>query len=81
MKTNTFGESILQPGDDIWATFMEAHDTEPGDSLIARFIEHDPEFGWACTIADSEGNEVQAHDFESREALVAWLRVANVEID
>lgn len=75
MRHNTFGEPAFQPGDtDPYATFTEHFDLEdvPQD-LWARFIEKDEVWGWGCTLADAEGNELQADGFASEENLRAWL--------
>lgn len=81
MKKNFFGESILQPGDDIYAAFAEQFDTSLDDTLTASSIEHEEELGWTCLIADGGLNEMQAHDFESEQALCEWLTRQGVQID
>jgi hypothetical protein len=81
MKTNFFGEKILQPGDDIGALFAEQFDAEPEDTLTASDIEHEPDLGWTCLIRDEGLNEAQAHDFETEAALREWLTKQGVEID
>lgn len=81
MKRNAFGESILQHGDDVGLAFMEAFGTDISECLFARFIEHDENFGWTCTISDPEGNEIEAHDFESEAQLREWLSAAAVSIE
>lgn len=81
MKRNMFNEAILQPGDDIAAHFAETFDTE--GTITARFIDDDSEsdLGWTACLMDDDGNEVQIHDFASREELIEALAAQNVEID
>lgn len=76
MRTNFFGETVLHPGDDLWAEFQVVHDVEisEGDLWVwSNEIEHDEELGWCCTIQDGADNEVQVEKFESEEDLRDWL--------
>jgi hypothetical protein len=79
MKKNMFGESILQPEDDIAAHFADTYSSDAED-ITARDIDQDPAFGWTAILADGDLNEVQAHEFESREAIEAWLTSQGVRI-
>lgn len=81
MKKNMFGESIIQPGDDIGAAFSDRFDTDLDATLTARFIEHDDVCGWSCQIEDEDCNEMQVHDFGSEEELREFLANARVNID
>lgn len=81
MKQNAFGEPILQPGDDVGAAFSETFDTDISATLTAFDLDNDPNVGWSATIRDEDFNEIQAHDFESEEALREFLSGANVEIE
>jgi hypothetical protein len=79
MKRNAFNEPVMQPGDNITDTFGEHFGTD--GPFLARFIEHDETFNWTVNVEDEEGNELQAHDFESEDAVVAWLTDQGVEIE
>jgi hypothetical protein len=81
MKRNTFGEPILQPGDDIGAAFSETFDTDIDATLTAFDLDEDPNFGWSCVIRDEDFNEIQVHDFETEEELREYLSTARVEIE
>jgi hypothetical protein len=81
MKRNMFGEAILQPDDDILATFMDELAVNDDESFTAFDIDDDPTFGWSCVIhAGDLGKEMQAHDFKSESDLRAWLTRQGVEI-
>lgn len=81
MKRNAFGETVLEPGDDVGLAFADEYGTDIDDPMIARFVDDDPNFGWCCTLADNEGNEISAQGFETREALVKWLTDRAITIE
>lgn len=83
MKRSSFGEIRIQPGDDLYATWIE--EFNPDDlaavSITARSVEEDPNFGWTCSLMDNDGNEAECHDFQSEEALRTFLTEQGVEIE
>lgn len=81
MKTNAFGDVVIQPGDDLLAIWNDTHMLDEEPQLTARFIEHEPHIGWSASISDENGIEMEIHDFDSREALVAFLKEQGVEIE
>ena len=81
MKKNAFQETILQSGDDIAALFSEQFDTELGQRITASCVEHESGLGWTCLLQDENLNEVQAHDFNSREELEEWLAQQGVAVE
>lgn len=83
MRRNFFNDPVFQPGDtDPYMTFMERFSLDdPPQDLWARFIEHDEEWGWGCTLADAEGNEIQADSFDSEDDLRAWLKEVGAIIE
>lgn len=81
MKYNAFNEPIIQPGDDVGVVFGDKFGLETDAHLTARFIEHDENFNWCCQIETDDGDEISAHDFESKEALIEFLKGANVDIE
>ncbi len=83
MKQNALGESILQPDDDIFAEFSEVYGANLEDTLTAFEIsnEDQADLGWTCSIRDEGLNEMQAHNFGTRDELVAWLTHQNVQIE
>lgn len=79
MRLNAFGDPVLQPGDDIAATFADVHGT-PDDNYTAWFLEGADIFGWGCELRDSEENTIQADGFDSEQELRDWLTAQGVEI-
>lgn len=83
MKRNFFGGPIIQPGDDIAAVFSDQHDTDLETQLTARFLEEDTDagMGWTCTVSDEDGNEVEIHDFPSKDELITFLTDQGVDVE
>lgn len=85
MKRNMFGEVIIQPGDDPTALWHDVHAPEEDPRLEAFDINNEDAYtlGWTCTLrnADNWDQEMQVHDFPTREALVSFLESHCVEIE
>jgi hypothetical protein len=79
VKTNFFGEPIVQPGGDIGAAFSEMYGTDLEATLTAWFIERDGD-GWGCTVRDEEEHEVHLEGYESETQLREHLASARVEV-
>lgn len=69
MKTNLFGESIFQPGDDV-----DGVRERLGDAPFEADLSNDEVQKWSGEIRDVDGESVSFADFESQDAAVAWLR-------
>lgn len=85
MRTNTFGEAYIQPGDNLMSVL---DDRGVSTDVYARFLEDvaegdGPTPGWGCELADNEDGETSAYveGFETREALAAYLNEARVRIE
>lgn len=79
MKTNFFGEPVIEPGGDIGAAFSEMYGTDLEAPLTAWFVERGDD-GWGCTIRDEEDHEVQVSGFESETQLREQLASARVDV-
>lgn len=77
MKRNMFGETIAQPGDgydDFAIPYFEANDLEDPVEIISANVEFDEVCKWTASMFTEDGGEIQAHDFETKDDLVAWLK-------
>lgn len=82
MKRNLFGEMKIQPGDDLCALWSEEYDVPVEDQEFDVLdIAEDENFGWGCTLQDSDGNEAELHDFSSKDALMKYLEENGVEVE
>lgn len=75
-KRNAFGNTIHTPEDrpEDFADFA----AEMGGGAYSALVSEDELFGWCASVALNEGEDVEVHDFGSRDELVAWLVVAGV---
>jgi hypothetical protein len=81
VKRNFFsGKVIAQPGDDPWNLFEAYHGLDMGDNLIAyRFVKFNETFKWYTELETEDGTTMQAHDFETEDAIKTWLREHSIE--
>jgi hypothetical protein len=83
MKRNMMGEARIQPGDDLFAIWMDEFGPEDPDQvrITARDLSHEDPFAWTCSLSDDEGNESECHDFETEADLRDFLTQQGVEIE
>lgn len=77
MKKNVFGETIAQPGDrydDFALPYFEANDLEDPVEITHAQVAFEEDLNWTASMFTADGGEIQAHDFESKEAIVAFLK-------
>lgn len=77
MKRNAFGETIAQPGDgydDFGLPYMEDNGLDNPPEIYSAIVSKDPSFNWTAEMMTDDGGIIQAHDFESEEAIVSWLK-------
>lgn len=77
MKRNMFGDPIAQPGDsydDFGLPFMEMHGHDDPPEIMGARISEDPNYKWCAEMDTEEGDIIQAHEFESRDGLIDWLK-------
>jgi hypothetical protein len=79
MRITMTGELVFQPGDDFFAEWTAHFDEEP-EGEIARFLE-ESDGVWGCEIMDNNDHTAQAHDFTTKESLVAWLSQNKITIE
>jgi len=78
-KKNFFGDTIFLPHDTPGDFIAWLDDGRHGTPTSAE-ISNDDAFKWCAEVetTDAPGYVGQVHEFESREALVAWLVEAGV---
>lgn len=82
MKRNLFGEIKIQPGEDLAAVWSEEYGVPVEEQEFDVLgIAEDENFGWGCTLQDSEGNEAEVHDFSSQESLLKYLLENGLEVE
>lgn len=81
VQYNRIGSIVLRPGSDVGMSFEQAFGTDLDADLLARFIEEDEGLQWCCTVSDNDCNELEAQMFETREALLAFLKNASIKVE
>lgn len=76
-KKNMFGEVIAQPGDgydDFALPYFEAQELDDPVEITHANVEFDDTCKWNASMFTEDGGEIQAHDFETKDDIVAWLK-------
>lgn len=81
MKFSNFGDPQPEPDDDLTEVFNEAHGNSDGlESEGDSFENCDWLGGWTASVRNEDGDEMTVRGFDTREALVAYLKSHSVTI-